>query len=174
MAKTAKHNQKAGFTLIELLVVIAIIGILASVVLSSLASARAGARDAAIKQQMSSLVSQAELFRLANGGSYGPDYADDSMGECSTTSGRPALSAGMFGNTDVISLTRAAYDQGPGGRAYCAVRTGSWAFVTGLNNPSSGRTAWCVDSSGNKKEVNKNLSETGAGFLISGSVARCP
>ena len=55
-------NSKKGFTLIELLVVIAIIGILSSVVLASLNSARNKGNDAAVKSNLANQRAEAEIF----------------------------------------------------------------------------------------------------------------
>ncbi len=63
---SAKHAPK-GFTLIELLVVISIIGVLSSVVLASLNTARAKGRDATRKQQMIQLRNSLEIYFAANG-----------------------------------------------------------------------------------------------------------
>lgn len=58
--------SKSGFTLIELLVVIAIIGILSSVVLASVSSARQAAKEASIMRSLNSAQTQAELYHNNN------------------------------------------------------------------------------------------------------------
>ncbi|MHB1316424.1 MAG: type II secretion system protein [Minisyncoccota bacterium] len=59
--------MKKGFTLIELLVVIAIIGLLSSVVLGSLNQARAKARDARRKQDITQIQKAVVLYFDAHG-----------------------------------------------------------------------------------------------------------
>jgi prepilin-type N-terminal cleavage/methylation domain-containing protein len=69
-------NKKKGFTLIELLVVVAIIGILATIVLSSLGKARNKAKDAAIQQTMKQIETVMFVYialengQIVNGSTY--------------------------------------------------------------------------------------------------------
>jgi len=77
-----KNNR--GFTLIELLVVIAIIGILASVILASLDSARTKAQDAQRISDVKSLKTALEMYYQDNGGyptSNGSANGDVSLGD---------------------------------------------------------------------------------------------
>jgi prepilin-type N-terminal cleavage/methylation domain-containing protein len=67
-------KSKKGFTLIELLVVIAIIGILATLVLLQLGTARSRARDAKRIADVSQLRSAIELYYEDNGGKYPGDF----------------------------------------------------------------------------------------------------
>lgn len=68
---TRSHTKKGrGFTLIELLVVIAIIGILASVVLASLNSARKKSRDARRIADLKQVQLALELYFDANSSAY--------------------------------------------------------------------------------------------------------
>jgi prepilin-type N-terminal cleavage/methylation domain-containing protein len=65
--RRGRTNAQKGFTLIELLVVIAIIGILSSVVLASLNSARKKGRDARRIADVKQLQLALELYYDANG-----------------------------------------------------------------------------------------------------------
>ncbi|KND49166.1 MAG: putative Type IV pilus pilin [Parcubacteria bacterium C7867-008] len=95
-----------GFTLIELLVVIAIIGVLSSIVLSSLNQARNKGNDAAVKSNLDNARAQAQLFYDTNGNRFvvTPGTATD---VCAATAsvGSPAVS-GVF--SFVAAAARAA------------------------------------------------------------------
>lgn len=68
MAELNSPRKLLGFTIIELLVVISVIGLLASVILVSLNSARAKARDARRKADLAQITRALELYYDTYGG----------------------------------------------------------------------------------------------------------
>jgi prepilin-type N-terminal cleavage/methylation domain-containing protein len=65
--RASSLHKKSGFTLIELLVVVAIIGILATIIISSLSSARERARDARRLSDMKTIYTALVQYDLDNG-----------------------------------------------------------------------------------------------------------
>jgi type IV pilus assembly protein PilA len=143
-------KKNTGFTLIELLVVIAIIGILSSVVLASLNTARAKGSDAAIKGALAGARAQAELF-YSNGNTY--------AGVCTTGTNNIKPQVDGAANTLKTGITAGAgvfaYDVTgvATGSAVCHDSAGGWAAIVSLKSPTVAASGWCVDSTGASKEA---------------------
>lgn len=138
-----KTYLQRGFTLIELLVVIAIIGILSSVVLASLNTARGKSSDAVIKENLAGIRSQMELL-YGDTGTYGG--ADVAAGAC-PSSGTSAF----YADANIRNSISVADTQG--GYTACSTNTGHTAWAIVVQYKSDVLKGWCVDSTGKSKEV---------------------
>jgi len=131
------HNLKnRGFTLIELLVVIAIIGILASVVLASLNSARDKGSTAAIKANLNNARAAAELYYDDNSNAYTGVCAaagtDDPAGIADILTAADGISSATDCNDGATAWAMAAQLVGSDiGDYFCVDSTGYGGVLTG-------------------------------------------
>ena len=127
--------------MIELLVVIAIIGILATIVLINLNTARNKAKDAAIKGALSEARAAAEMWYDDHAMSYAT-FCTDATSEYLTR-----LKPSIDGNS---------------GSAHCFANANTYCVESSLVTPSPAEY-WCVDSDGISKNVGTTAKCAAAG-----------
>ena len=128
--------KKRGFTLVELLVVIAIIGLLASIIIVSLNTARNRAKNSAIKAALDQL-------RLAAEWEYDNDEDYDDVCEEGTNE------IGIIGTSDeIVRIRTSIHDNGGIARVcYDDIKDGEWRWCARVYNMPAGGN-WCVDYAG--------------------------
>jgi prepilin-type N-terminal cleavage/methylation domain-containing protein len=154
-----KMNLKKGFTLIELLVVVAIIGILASVVLASLNTARTKGADSAIKANLSGARAQAEIFYTDNTAA-----ANTYTNVCAATvAGATTINSAVKAAAAVAGIAAVTIDGSVQTTTTANCFSSGTAWVAQVPLKSSGY--WCVDSTG-KSQANANV--------LAASAVACP
>jgi len=136
-------KNRKGFTLIELLVVIAIIGILSSIVLVSVNSARNKAKDTAVKGAM-------DQVRIAGEMSYDTDGSYSAVcTEVGGTAGLSTLSAiGDYGRINANVKTNNG-----GTDVVCNEAANSTAYAAWTPLVAATGKTYCVDSTGRAMQL---------------------
>ncbi|WKZ26447.1 MAG: type II secretion system protein [Candidatus Paceibacterota bacterium] len=139
------HRKNKGFTLIELLVVISIIGVLASIVLVSLQSARERARLADVQSSLRSIVPAVVLCVDSNSdltcgqsGQTFPCTGQDGGGD------QPSAGVPICGN---LSATDVAWPNLPAGWSYGNnARTNQIESTFEYSATGNGNTVTCTET----------------------------
>jgi len=128
-----------GFTLVELLVVIALISLIVAVVLSNMTKNKNSARDIAVRSSLSGVQRAAALLYSKTQASY--------EGVCDP-------SDTTLSDQDDFGRFKAYINKnnGPTGVIGCKDSDQAYAVISSLNL----KDCWCVDSTGNSKEVKLN------------------
>jgi prepilin-type N-terminal cleavage/methylation domain-containing protein len=136
------NTFKRGFTLIELLVVIAIIGILASVVLASLNTARDKGADAAAKSSLNNMRAQAELvYDSATPNTYAAVCANATIAAALTAAGTATGNAAACADD---TQQWGAQIQLKSGQYYCVDSTGKSSLNAGTHGIADGSDYTCI------------------------------
>ena len=142
-------NFKKGFTLIELLVVVAIIGILASVVLASLNTARGKGSDAAVKANLAGMRAQAELYYDGTGAGKYNATAGTAIGNTGAAGQVCGTATGMFSDANITQALIQVKDQMDATSTMtCSVDSTGQKWAVSITKLKGVATTWCVDNSG--------------------------
>jgi prepilin-type N-terminal cleavage/methylation domain-containing protein len=147
-----------GFTLIELLVVIAIIGLISSVVLASLNTARGKGSDAAIKSGLNYMRTQAALYYDTNLNTYNT---------LATTTGAGCTAAAASVVSDPVILRALTAIAAQSGAANIACGAGPTFFAIAAQLKGNSTKGFCISSTGTAKEITWNATvanNVGAGI----------
>lgn len=137
-------NKKSGFTLIEMLVVVSIIAILTGIILANLSASRNKGNDAAVKTNMATIQTQAEVYFDQHFDSYSAITNNNVIISCKNPNTL------FYDSTITGAITQITANAASAPTCLVGVKDAnnnipsSWAMSAPMK---SGHT-WCVDSGG--------------------------